>query len=135
MKCLSVRQPYAWAIIHGGKDTENREWATTYRGPLLIQAAKTRGVADEKDWLEELAEICSVQVPEFDGYARGAIIGLVQLVDCVRDSKSLFANADCWHLVLSSPLAFRKPIEWKGQLGIFEVPDDVVMDAIVRAES
>lgn len=23
---LSVRQPWAWAIIHAGKDIENRSW-------------------------------------------------------------------------------------------------------------
>ncbi len=38
MKALSVRQPFAWAIVHGGKDVENRSWATSYRGPVLIHA-------------------------------------------------------------------------------------------------
>ena len=33
MKCLSIRQPWAWAIIHAGKDIENRCWPTSYRGP------------------------------------------------------------------------------------------------------
>ena len=39
-KCLSVRQPWAWLIVHGHKPLENRSWATSYRGPLLIHAAK-----------------------------------------------------------------------------------------------
>ena len=26
MKALSLRQPFAWAVIHGGKDVENRSW-------------------------------------------------------------------------------------------------------------
>ena len=37
---LSVRQPWAWAIIHAGKDIENRSWATKFRGRVLIHASK-----------------------------------------------------------------------------------------------
>ena len=40
MKVLSVRQPWAWAIIHGGKDVENRNWDTKFRGRLAIHAGK-----------------------------------------------------------------------------------------------
>lgn len=25
---LSIRQPWAWAILHAGKDIENRDWHT-----------------------------------------------------------------------------------------------------------
>ena len=24
--CLSIRQPWAWAIVKGAKDVENRKW-------------------------------------------------------------------------------------------------------------
>ena len=37
---LSVRQPWAWAIVNGFKDVENRSWATAYRGPLLLHAGQ-----------------------------------------------------------------------------------------------
>ncbi len=26
MKALSIQQPWAWLILHGGKDIENRSW-------------------------------------------------------------------------------------------------------------
>lgn len=47
LKVITVRQPWAIAIAHFGKTTENRgayalRW--TYRGPLLIHAAKTYAV-------------------------------------------------------------------------------------------
>jgi hypothetical protein len=29
---LSVRQPWAWLIVNGYKDVENRSWTTHYRG-------------------------------------------------------------------------------------------------------
>ena len=48
---LSVRQPWAWAIVYGGKDVENRStFAVTKAGfdprPICIHAAKgmTRGI-------------------------------------------------------------------------------------------
>ncbi len=41
MRAITVRQPWAWAIIHGGKDIENRSRniAGSYRGPVAIHAA------------------------------------------------------------------------------------------------
>ncbi len=38
---LSIRQPWAWLIINGYKDIENRSWPTNYRGTFFIHASKT----------------------------------------------------------------------------------------------
>jgi hypothetical protein len=35
---LTVRQPWASAIIYAGKDVENRSWTTSHRGRLYIHA-------------------------------------------------------------------------------------------------
>ena len=35
---LTIRQPWCWAIVHGGKPVENRSWHTAYRGPLWLHA-------------------------------------------------------------------------------------------------
>ena len=41
MKALAIRQPWASAIIlHAGKDTENRDWPTRFRGSIAVHAAK-----------------------------------------------------------------------------------------------
>src|SRR3990167_9411398 len=40
MKALSIRQPWAWLILHAGKDIENRGWPTSFRGRFLIHASK-----------------------------------------------------------------------------------------------
>ncbi len=37
-KAISVRQPWAEAIIRGGKNVENRSWMTKYRGLIAIHA-------------------------------------------------------------------------------------------------
>ena len=42
MKALSIKQPWAWLIVNGFKDVENRTWRTKYRGPLLIHASKAK---------------------------------------------------------------------------------------------
>ena len=39
LRVLAVRQPWAWAIVHGGKDVENRARSLgPYRGPVAIHA-------------------------------------------------------------------------------------------------
>jgi len=44
-RVLTIRQPWAWAIIHCGNDIENRSWSTKHRGRLLVHA----GSAFESD--------------------------------------------------------------------------------------
>ena len=39
VKVLSVKNPYAYLIIQGGKDVENRTWTTDYRGRLYIHSS------------------------------------------------------------------------------------------------
>ena len=53
MKALTIKQPWAYLIIHGGKDIENRTWRTKYRGRILIHAAK----ADDKKSKDADAEV------------------------------------------------------------------------------
>lgn len=49
MRILTVRQPWAWAIVHGGKDVENRtrNIAGAYRGPVAIHAGMRFDQSDE----------------------------------------------------------------------------------------
>src|SRR5207302_502261 len=42
MKALTVRQPWAWAIVQGKKDVENRSWRTDHRGMVAIHAGGSR---------------------------------------------------------------------------------------------
>jgi hypothetical protein len=39
-KAISIRQPWAWLIVNGFKDVENRSWKTKYRGPVLVHAGR-----------------------------------------------------------------------------------------------
>ena len=40
MKALSIRQPWAWLIVAGYKDVENRTWATDFRGRIYVHAGQ-----------------------------------------------------------------------------------------------
>ena len=102
MKALSIRQPYAHNIIYDGKDVENRDWRTHYRGPVLIHAAKSFSFVDKEDRSK---------------YEFGGIIGHAEIVDCVSkmDSPWFFGK---WGFVLKKPrpLPF---IPCKGKLSFF----------------
>ncbi len=89
---LSVRQPWAWAIIHAGKDIENRSWQAVNhglkrRGRIAIHAAKgmTRHEYDDAaDWIRRCGHVC----PPAIELHRGGIIGSVEVIDVVRESDS-----------------------------------------------
>lgn len=102
MKALSVRQPWAYLIVSGQKDIENRTWATKYRGRIVIHASQSKGV-------RPLPPECY-----------GALVGEVDIVDCVAESESRWFTGP-YGFVLANPKAYEKPIPYKGQLGLFEV--------------
>lgn len=156
MKALTVRQPWAWAIMHGQKDVENRvrNLAGSYRGPLLIHAGLT---LDDQDAFSMVASLTGQRIPPLgEGHPsglRGAILGTVNLVD-VHDAEdcwtgylprdggdaviehcSEWAMPDQQHLRLADPKPFTEPIMVadlpahygvRGRLGLWEFPDELL---------
>ena len=119
MKCLSLRQPWAWAVIHGGKDIENRHWATHYRGPILIDAAHGMTHAEYTEAYDFILKVMNETPPPFDSLLRGGIIGAVRIVDCVDQSESpWFMGPHGFVLADPQPLPF---LPLQGHLGIFDV--------------
>lgn len=89
MKALSVRQPWAWLIIHAGKDIENRSWSTSMRGRILVHAAKLMTEDEYDDALDVAAHaLGSITVPHPDQLQYGGIVGSVDIVGCVHESTS-----------------------------------------------
>jgi len=88
---LSVRQPWAWAIIHAGKDIENRSVAAVgtgmWLGHIAIHAARGMTRAEYEDAREFMALI-GVKCPHPCDLTRGAIIGSVTVTAVVEDSDS-----------------------------------------------
>lgn len=101
MRAITVRQPWAWAIIHGGKNVENRSRniAGSYRGPVAIHAGKTYGGATSRNsaW-ESLSDALDAEgCPPWESAStdcRGVIIGVVDLVDAhlVKQSNDGMSN-------------------------------------------
>lgn len=113
MKALSIRQPWAWLIIQGYKDVENRKWQTNYRGKLYVHASK---IIDMKAYniFRDFYDL-----PDLETLQRGGIIGQVEIVDCVKSHQSdWFEGPFGFVLKNSKPLPF-KPC--RGKLGFFDV--------------
>ena len=88
MKAISVRNPWAWAIAHGGKRVENREWQypPTYRGPLLIHASKWHSDAAIVDTMDSIRHLLPPSAGKpltlrmFKEQLRGVIVARAELV-------------------------------------------------------
>ncbi len=143
MKALTVRQPWAWAIVHGGKDVENRVQAWSYRGPLAIHAAAT--------WSDDGAASPVVRRAVWDFYGTeapldqplfrspesprtfGAIIGVVDLINvhvsartatgtCCSSAWAQYAEGPTKpvvHLRVENPRPLPRPVIARGQLGLW----------------
>jgi hypothetical protein len=130
VKALSVRAPWWWFILHGGKDIENRDWYTNRRGTVLLHAGKWW--KDEEvyyEWMSVVGIAPSVVVHAGLTLADlrsscGCIVGKVDIVGCVSESPSNWFGGK-YGFVLANPVAFAKPIPFKGALGFFDVPDDI----------
>ena len=127
MLVITDKQPYAQLICCGIKDVENRTWKTSVRGRVLIHASKKperikleiEGQVTVKE-IEMLSTLGFVE--ENDLF--GCIIGSVEIVDCVRNHPSIWAERDCYNWVLDNPILFSKPIrDIKGKLGFWSYPD------------
>lgn len=119
---LSVRQPWAWAIIHGGKDIENRTWrrpnpGLEYRGDVAIHAAQGM-TRNEFESAELTMALNGADCPRPDELKRGGIIGIARIVDVVRKSDSPWFFGPVG-FVLTDP----RPVEFiraSGNLGFFD---------------
>jgi ASCH domain len=128
VKVITVCQPWAWAIVHGPKRIENRTWRTAYRGPLLIHAGKSRRSLNAEDAASWPARY-GVELPGESELVFGAIIGRVDVVDCVSiDAAGLwpvgglpFAEGPwCW--ILENSVAFDVPFFCSGQTLLWQPP-------------
>ncbi len=132
MRALSVRAPWWLAILHFGKDIENRDWRTTFRGTIYLHASLWFHPREILQDIDSIAHICKVAGRPFFGmlidYLKagcGRIVGTVDIVDCIDHSDSPWFFGK-YGFVLTNPVAFDKPIPFKGALGFFDVPDNFI---------
>ena len=100
VKVIVIRQPWAWLIVNGYQDVENRSWKTRCRGRLLIQASANLPPKWKLEEGREFARQRGVKIPEI--LEAGGIVGMVHLNDCVTSHGSKwFEGPVGW--ILSKP--------------------------------
>jgi len=129
MKALSVRQPWTFAIVMGFKPVENRDWTRAHRGPTLIHAGKTAEHGNINPVLRQIADQACLPLKDVHALyhkhaATGAIVGRVNVVDCVTSHPSRWFYGPYGFILKDAEWC--EPFTWRGQLGFFEVPDTVV---------
>src|SRR5580692_1824968 len=86
MHAISIRQPWAWAIIHAGKDVENRKRSSQFKAAVgqrvLIHASKAMS-ADEYANASEFMASIGIRCPAPDELQFGGVIGSVFVLDIV----------------------------------------------------
>jgi hypothetical protein len=96
MKALSIKQPLAYLIAAGIKPIENRTWPTKFRGRIFIQASGGKYKVDATDLLSheqlELLDENQKNIMIQERFERYAIIGEVDIIDCVINHESIWAE-------------------------------------------
>lgn len=120
VRALSIRQPWAWLVLHGGKDVENRSWSTNFRGRAYIHASQdmTRREYDEARYFASRVNP-SLVLPRMEELQKGGIVGSVDITGSVPSSDSAWFTGP-YGFVLSDP----RPMDLfpcKGKLFFFNV--------------
>lgn len=82
MKALSVRQPWAQAIMAGAKTIENRTWTTHYRGRVAVHASQARPSVEDLECCADLGYRCPEDAP------LGAVLGTIDVVGMLTPEMS-----------------------------------------------
>lgn len=133
----SIKQPWAWLIAAGYKDTENRSWPTKFRGRFYIHAGQRY---DKKAVLPSgigpviyVLSIADAAGDFGDNWPLGVIIGEATLTDCIYrfpdENDDLYSP---WHergmygFKIKDPVLYREPIPYKGRLNFFKIEGKLI---------
>lgn len=139
MRAISLWQPWASAIALGHKTIETRGWSTSYRGLLVIHAAKVFG-REARDFAA--VERALGRMPE--RVPLGALVAVSELID-VQPTEELDLSISAIERLygdytpgrfgwkLANIRALPEPIVWRGAQGFFSVPDHIIEKALEAA--
>ncbi|MEL6610169.1 MAG: hypothetical protein AAFO93_14775 [Pseudomonadota bacterium] len=119
---LSVRQPWAWAIVAGHKVIENRSKGSIAAGNMdcrrIAIHAATGLKEDEFQWGHWRLHRHGVTCPRPDALPRGAIVGAVDVIDIISESDSEWFGGPMGLLLANAEMC--EAIPAPGALGYFE---------------
>jgi len=124
LKAISIKQPWAYLLASGIKDIENRSWKTNYRGTVLIHTGakymkmiNPNNIFTNEQW-NYLSDTQKRLV--MSSLPTSAIIGSMEIVDCVKNNNSIWAEEDSWNWIVRNQKLFDTPIlNVKGKLSFF----------------
>lgn len=129
MKCLTVCQPFATALVYGVKCVENRARKIGHEGPVLILAGRSRrfmGLLEDGEQGARLRYLMGITSAAITDERFGQVIGVV---DLMKPCEVLDMGDDPWatgpvcHPTCNA-MVFTQPFDWRGALHLVEVPDD-----------
>ncbi len=135
MRALSIRQPWAYLVAAGYKDIENRNWKINRKSNYGLYKSERADFSlqlpsriyvhagkeiDHKCHITQGETYANLITMPLEKFTLGAIIGEVDIIDCVTESKSPWFIGR-YGFVLANPVLYDKPIPYRGQLGFFEV--------------
>jgi hypothetical protein len=126
LPCLSLWNPWGWALFRCGKDLENRPWNSRYRGWLVVQIAmhwKKQEVVEIVDAIRAATAMTGSPPPDINmdeiEAQRGKVIGLVKIDDWkpahMYKSPWAFAEGYAAHIAQAVELDNKFPVRgWQG---------------------
>jgi len=120
LRCLSVRQPWAWAICTGGKTVENRTWQTPYRGLIAIHAGASTSEIKVFRQNSPLVDMSPLKTSAIIGVAE---ITAVEELNPAMEDNPFACGPFCWELTNARLL--KTPIPAKGKLNLYNLPPEL----------
>ncbi len=123
MKALSIRQPWAWLIVNGYKDIENRSWNTKFRGPVLIHASSRRPTCAEVQAAREILDkthgwAAARLMPSPEYFELGGFVGIATITGTCESSPSPWFFGPVGFQLRDAAIVRFKP--YRGRLSFFD---------------
>lgn len=128
MKALTVKQPWADAIVHGGKDTENRTW------PVPPQALSTRILIHAGKGYDPMGRFIITDREALNSWpgVHGAVIAVATLADChqaANDCCHPWGEPNVFHWQLTDIVPLPAPLPCTGAQRLWTAPDSIAHTA------
>jgi hypothetical protein len=134
MKALTIKQPWATLIMRHGKDVENRTWPTKFRGRIAIHSSAKHSWAEFESAKSMIQNHCFGIDPDYlKGKVShlGAILGTVEIYDCVTSSPSPWSWGP-YSFLLRDVRVLKSPIFCRGKLGLWTI--DQAIERVINEE-
>jgi hypothetical protein len=124
---ITVIQPWAHVILHKGKNVENRQVNSHYRGTIAIHASGRKSNA----WLKR----CKIKLNP-DDLAYGAVVGFAELTDVITQ-KTVTPKTEKWFdgkfgLVLINVIPLKRPMKTKRARGVWRLRGKILRDCLAE---